>query len=127
MRVIAAETGSWVTVVGTLGGLLVGLLAPLVTQRAQVRIVRGDRQAEIARSALSLFEGDQSLEVLLGGRTSPVRRQLFLLAQQLRDEPARRSCVTLVATAGAREPEAGELDERWDDCVRALGRIARSG
>jgi hypothetical protein len=127
MRVVAVETASWVAVVGTLGGLLIGLLAPFVSQQAQRRAARGDRQAEIARTALSLFEGGESLQALLGGPISSTRRQLFLLAHQMRDEAARKSCVALVASAGARAVDERELDDRWSECVQSLGRIARSG
>lgn len=127
MWLVAAETASWVAVAGTLGGLIVGLLAPFVSQRTQQHVARSDRQAEIARTALGLFEGGQSLETLLGGPSSPARRQLFLLSHQLRDEPARRACVALVAAAGTNDVDGGALEERWSHCVQALGRIARSG
>jgi hypothetical protein len=125
---VAAE---WIDSLGpvitTLGGVAAGLLAPFVSQRAHGRAARRESQAELARSALVLFEGDSSLEALLCGPTSPTRRRLFLLASQLRDDSARVACIGLVATAGAPDVDADALTEHWGRCVDELGRLARSG
>lgn len=124
----AAELGvTWVAVVGTMGGLVAGLLAPFLSQRADAQAARRGTQADLARAVLRIFEGDQSLEALLCGPASPARRQLFLLANQLRSPQARQACVALVATAGADPVDPDALDASWTDCVRELGDVARSG
>jgi hypothetical protein len=124
----AAQLGaSWVAVVGTIGGLLAGLLAPVVTQRATAQVARRGAQADIARAVLQLFEGDRSLEALLCGPASTARRQLFLLANQLRSTPARQACVTLVAAAGSDPVDHDALDAHWTTCVQAVGEVVRSG
>lgn len=128
MVVHAVEVGtSWAGVLGTLGGLVAGLLAPAVGQRSAGRVLRRERQADLGRAALALFEGDETLDVLLRGRASATRRKLFLLATQLEDEAARRASLDLVASAGDPTVPDEVVDERWTACVQALGRVARSG
>jgi hypothetical protein len=123
----AVQLGAtWVAVAGTIGGLVAGLFAPFVTQAAGAHTARRGAQADIARAALQIFEGDQSLEALLCGRASSARRRLFLLANQLRSGEARRACVALVAVAGADPVDHQALDASWTDCIRTLGEVARS-
>jgi hypothetical protein len=114
-------------IVGTLAGLAAGLLAPYVSQRAQSLATTRRSQAALAQAALSLFEGNQSLEELLCGPTSPTRRRLFLLTTQLRDNSARAACMRLIATAGTSDMDAGTLTDEWARCIDELGRIVRSG
>jgi hypothetical protein len=124
----AVDVGaSWAGVLGTLGGLVAGLLAPVVGQRSASRVLRRERQADLGRAALVLFEGDETLDVLLRGTASATRRKLFLLATQLDDDAARRASLDLVASAGDPSVPGEVVEERWTTCVRALGRVARSG
>lgn len=125
---LAVEIGaSGVVVVGTIGGVLAGLFAPVISQRANERSARRSDEVEIARAALQLFETEENLEVLLCGEASVTRRRLFLLANQLRSQRARDECVALVALAGSPPVDASELDLQWSACVLALGEVARSG
>lgn len=116
----------WVGIIGTLAGLTAGLIAPYVSSAAAARSARRGEQAELARTALSLFEGESTLERLLRGTASATRRKLFLIANQLDDEATRRTCLDLVAAAG--DPSTDELivEDKWTSCVQLLGQVARA-
>jgi hypothetical protein len=114
------------TILGTLGGAVLGLLAPLVTSRLARRDRDIEVQRQIASDIMALFEGDESPLGLLVPEQSRPRRQLYILGLRLDSKVARRACMTVIALAGQSPYDEGKLLEAWNVMMNEIGSVYRN-
>jgi hypothetical protein len=113
------------TLIGTLGGALFGLLAPFITSRMARREHDLDVQRDIASEIMGLFDDGDSPAVLLSTAESRPRRKLYLLGLRLDDETARRSCMTVVAQAGQKPYNEDLLLDSWNVMMGQVSTVYR--
>ena len=113
------------TLVGALAGATIGLMAPFFS--ATLASKQNDReiQGQIASSILDLFQDGRSLSASLTSADSETRRKLYLLAMRLSDEPARRSCMELIAYAGGASPDPSVIQDTWNVMINRVGSVYR--
>jgi len=113
------------TLIGTLGGALLGLLAPFITSRMSRREHDLDVQRDIASEVMSLFDNGDSPAALLTPAESRPRRKLYLLGLRLDNEDARRSCMTVVAQAGQKPYNEDQLLDSWNIMMSQVSTVYR--
>ncbi|MBM0204401.1 hypothetical protein ACIA47_19350 [Micromonospora sp. NPDC051227] len=114
------------TLLGTILGALLGLLAPVVTGGIGRRERDQTAQRDIARQILEIFESPQPLTDLLCSNDSAARRRLYLLAMRVQDSKARESALELVAVSGS-DGSAERLHDAWFNAMTHVGRVWRQG
>ncbi|MFC5926507.1 hypothetical protein, partial [Micromonospora vulcania] len=114
------------TLLGTILGAFLGLLAPIVTGGIGRRERNQTSQREIAGQILEIFESPQPLPDLLCSTDSAARRRLYLLAMRVQDIHARESALELVAVSGS-DGSAERLHDAWFNAMTHVGRVWRQG
>lgn len=113
------------TLIGTVVGAAVGLLAPMISSSQGRRQRDRDVQRQLADDIMTLFEAGDPLESWMTGVRSGPRRRLYLLALRLESSAARDACLRFVAQAGGEKPDAAGLLDAWDGMVNEVGAVYR--
>ena len=115
----------WVTLAAGVAGATVGLLAPVIAAWLSRRGSSRQTQHRIAVEIVELLTGPGSLDTMLGGPESPVRRRLYGLAALLSDKKASEACRGLIGEAGTPGVAEGDLYGSWNHAINEVGRVAR--
>jgi hypothetical protein len=111
------------TLLATVVGAIIGLLAPLISSTLSRRSDDRDSQREIASRIISLFDDGGSPVELLHGRQSPARRQLFLLALRLTSQSAYDAAMRFIACADRPDLRESDVLEIWELMIGEVAKI----
>jgi hypothetical protein len=114
------------TLIGTLAGAAIGLMAPFFSAALASKQSTREIQGQIASSILDLFQDGRTLAASLTSPDSETRRKLYLLAMRLSDDTARRSCMELIAYAGGPDPDPTVMQDTWNVMINSVGSVYRS-
>ncbi len=114
------------TLAAAVVGAVLGLLAPMTSDAVGRRSRRRQDQRDVASAIMDIFAGGGTLVDLLGGRESPPRRRLFLLALRLERLPARMACLEVIDLAGADAWDDDAVQYAWNLMMDQIGAIFRS-
>lgn len=106
-------------------GAVVGLVAPFISTSLAQRGASRDGQRIVANDILDLLSDSTPIDELLGGRSSPARRKLYILGIRLRDKAAREACERLVVEAGQDGSSEEDLFPAWSHTIQEVSRISR--
>lgn len=120
-------SGQLYTILGTLLGASIGLLAPLVSAGLASRSGSRASQKAIADEILRLFEGNRSPLEIINDSENADRRKLYLLALRLKSKDARRSCMELIAHASESSHGSDDVLRRWEALMAEVSKIYTQG
>jgi hypothetical protein len=124
---VSAELTTVITaLVSMLGGLGVGLGAPLISSRQARRSAVVASQQALADRILEIWEGPKDLVAALTASNSIERRHLLLFGLRLKDEAAKNACLRLVQLADSEQPSPAAVLDAWVDMVNAVSGVYRS-
>ena len=113
------------TLVGTVVGAGLALLAPVISSTLTTRTSQRQGQRDLAAQILALFDDGASPANLLTQERNAARRRLYLLALRLDSHTAHDACMRFIACAdGSASPPSHYLDT-WEEMMNAVAKIYR--